>query len=285
LPPIYDLNDALVSYLLTGYQTFVTAAGYVGPNQRIDHDVSLLVPEILSRMTMQERDPKFLIEEGCLEKCRDLEHNGARVLSSRLGYRITARFVRSYFGRMFNHPDKVFTDAMLKPETQDLAVFADGMDNIVSTQRSVAQNYFNDGSIDMACPPLKALLHIMAHGQFEGRDVGHAKVRSLFTREYLLGSDWYAERLRAKQSVDVKLWQRNVSYLTKFITKEHYADESARLGIENRLHEARNELKRVQAPAYLQDLRGTLGANPLSAAESSSTGSEKGTAKRELVSG
>jgi hypothetical protein len=283
LPPILDLNDALVSYLLTGYQAFVTAAGYVGPNQRIDHDVSLLVPEILSRMTMQEREPKFLIEEGSLEKCRDLEHNGTRVLSSRLGYRITARFVRTYFGRMFNHPDKVFTDAMLKPETQDLAVFADGMDNIVSTQRSVAQHYFNDGSIEMACPPLKALLHIMAHGQFEGRDVGHAKIRALFTRESLLASEWYAERLRAKQAVDVKLWQRHVTYLTKFITKEHYADEAARLGIENRLHEARNELKRVQSPAYLNDMRGTLGANPLSAARSNSD-SDKATGKRELVS-
>jgi phosphoenolpyruvate carboxykinase (diphosphate) len=284
LPPILDLNDALVSCLLTGYQAFVTAAGYVGPNQRIDHDVSLLVPEILSRMTMQERDPKFLIEEGSLEKCRDLEHDGTRVLSSRLGYRITARFVRTYFGRMFNHPDKVFTDAMLKPETQDLAVFADGMDNIVSTQRSVARHYFNDGSIEMACPPLNALLHIMAHGQFEGRDVGHAKIRSLFTREYLLGSEWYAERLRAKQSVDVKLWQRHVNYLTKFITKEYYADEAARLGIESRLHEARNELKKVQLPAYLNDLRGTLGANPLSVAARSVSDSDKTTAKRELIS-
>ena len=75
---------------------------------------------------------------------------------------------------------------MLKPETQDLALFADGMDNIVSTQRSVAQHYFNDGSIEMACPPLKALLHIMAHGQFEGRDLGHAKIRALFTRDNLL---------------------------------------------------------------------------------------------------
>ena len=76
LPPIFDLNDALVSYLLTGYQGFITAAGYVGPHARIDHDVSLLVPEILARMTPQERDAKFLIENNYLEKCKDLEHNG-----------------------------------------------------------------------------------------------------------------------------------------------------------------------------------------------------------------
>jgi phosphoenolpyruvate carboxykinase (diphosphate) len=156
LPPILDLNDALVSYLLTGHEGFVTAAGYVGPHVRVDHDVSLLVPEILSRMTVQERDPKFLISKSYLEKCKDFDHNGQRVLASRLGYRITARFVRTYFGRMFNHPDRVLTDAMLKPETQDIGVFADGVANIVETQKSVAQHYFNDGSIELACPPLQA---------------------------------------------------------------------------------------------------------------------------------
>src|SRR6185436_8205322 len=69
LPPILDLNDALVSFLLTGNHAFVTAAGYVGPRSRVDHDVSLLVPEILSRMTVEERDAKFLIENQYLERC------------------------------------------------------------------------------------------------------------------------------------------------------------------------------------------------------------------------
>jgi len=263
LPPILDLNDALVSYLLTGYEAFVTAAGCVGPKARVDHDVSLLVPEILSRMTVAERSAEFLIENNYLEKCRDFDHNGQRVLAGRLGYRITARFVRTFFGRMFNHPDRVFTDAMLKPETQDMDVFADGMDNIVNTQRSVALHYFNDGSVEMASPPLKALLHIMAQGQDEGRDLSHAKTRTLFTREDLLASDWYAERLRAKQAVDTRLWQRHVSYLTKFITKPHYAEEAARLRVEDRLHQARIELKRIVAPSYVDELRGTLGVNPL----------------------
>jgi hypothetical protein len=79
----------------------------------------------------------------------------------------------------------------------------------------------------------------------------------------MLASDWYAERLRAKQAVDAKLWQRHIGYLVKFISKPHYAEEAARLRIEDRLHKARNELKRVNAPAYLDELRGTLGASPL----------------------
>ena len=52
LPPIIDLNAALVSYLLTGDAVFVTATGYVGPHFRVDHDISLLVPEIWSRMSV-----------------------------------------------------------------------------------------------------------------------------------------------------------------------------------------------------------------------------------------
>src|SRR3954468_16413765 len=75
LPPIIDLNAALVSYLLTGDAVFITAAGCVGPHFRVDHDVSLLVPEIWCRMSVAERNPQTLIADGCLEKCEDFEHN------------------------------------------------------------------------------------------------------------------------------------------------------------------------------------------------------------------
>src|SRR5204862_3611534 len=38
LRTIVDLNAALVSAILTGLAGFSTAAGYVGPNHRVDHD-------------------------------------------------------------------------------------------------------------------------------------------------------------------------------------------------------------------------------------------------------
>ena len=90
-------------------------------------------------MSVAERDPQWLIAEGCLEKCEDFDHKGKPVLASRLGYRITKRFVTRFFGRIFNHPGTVFTDAMLRPELQCAEIFAEGMDNIVETQRRVAQ--------------------------------------------------------------------------------------------------------------------------------------------------
>jgi hypothetical protein len=263
LPPIIDLNNALVSYLLCGHDGFVTAAGFVGPQVRVDHDISLLVPEVWCRMSAAERDPTFLMKEHFLEKCEDFDFEGRRVLAGRLGYRITARFVHAFLGRIFNHPHAIFSEEMLRPELQDLRVFVDGVDNIVSTQKRVAQLYFDDGSVHQACPPLKALLHVMLYDHWEGKNLAHPELRALFTREALLGSDWYAARLKAKQQVDQALWSRHVDYLQRFLKKTSHADEAVRLGIHDRLAPARAAAKRVGSPEYLQQLQGTLGVEPI----------------------
>jgi phosphoenolpyruvate carboxykinase (diphosphate) len=262
LPAIYDLNAALVSYLLTGHQAFVTAAGYIGPNTRVDHDISMLIPELWSRMDEVERDPRDMIKNGYLEKCEDFQHDGKTVFASRLGYRITREFVVHYFGRVFNHPHVVFTPEMLRPELQDLAIFVDGMDNIVTTHQRVAEHYFNDGTIEFACPPLKALLHIMAKGNFEGRDLSHPEIRRMFTRENLLASNWYRQRLASKQKVDIALWQRHVDHLQSFLLRAHDPDEEYHMIAEDRLMDARAHLRRVSSPTHIEDLIGALGAEP-----------------------
>jgi hypothetical protein len=265
LPPIIDLNAALVSWILTGQHGFITAAGWVGPKCRVDHDISLLVPEVWCRMSPEERSPKFLIENSFLEKCVDFQHGGRTVLASRLGYRINLRFTRSFLGRVFNHPNAVFTEEMLKPELQDPDVFADGMDNIIATQRRVAKMYFDDGSVAQACPPLRALLHIMKEDVWEGKRLEDPAVRNLFTREQLLASDWYAERLRARQAADVKLWRRHVDYLDRFCRRASHADEATRLDIPGRLDRAVKTLREVESPTYLNSLVGTLGTEPIAA--------------------
>jgi hypothetical protein len=263
LPPIIDLNNALVSFILTGHHAFVTAAGYVGPKVRVDHDVSLIVPEVFCRMSPEEREPEFLIANRFLEKCVDLNHGGKRIPASRLGYRINARFVHAFFGRVFNHPHAVFTEEMLKPELQDMEIFADGMDNIVITQQRVAKMYFDDGSIAQACPPLRALLHIMLNGEWEGKGLADWEFRKLFTRENLLTSGWYASRLAAKQEIDSKLWRRHVEYLNQFLRKPSHEDVAENLAIADRLSRARKVLETVDSPDYLKKLSGTLGAEPI----------------------
>ncbi|HEX5386773.1 MAG TPA: hypothetical protein VFW66_08755 [Gemmatimonadales bacterium] len=258
-----DLNNALVAMLLTGYAGFSSAAGVIGPRYRVDHDISLLVPEIWCRLFPHERDPRQLIEAGHLERLEDYEFEGRKVLASRLGWRITARFVHNFFGRVFDNPTAVFTEEILKPEIQDPAVFADGVDNVVEAQQRVAEQYVADGTIDDLCPPLQVLLTIMAHGHHQGKDANHPEVRALFTRESLLVSDWYRERLAVKQARDVALWERHVGSLTAFLARAGHREEAARLGIAARLTHARAELERVSAPAYLDELVGTIGADPV----------------------
>ena len=257
-----DLNNALVSFILTGHPGYTTAAGYVGPHIRVDHDISVLIPEIWCRLRPNEREPAALIRQGSLERLEDFSYQGRTVLASRLGYRITSHFIHTYFGRVFDNPLAVFDEAMLKPETQDLAAFVDGIDNIVEAQRRVALQFFEDGSVEDACPPLKAILHIMAHGSWEGCNAQDPKVRCLFTREYLLSSAWYRERLEEKQARDVALWRRHILYLRTFLSKASHAEPIKRLNVKQRLTDAENTLAEVSGPAHLERLWGTLGADP-----------------------
>ena len=195
LSPVVDLNNALVSAILTGYAGFTTAAGYIGPQYRVDHDNSMLVPEIWCRMRVHERDPQFLIENGYLEKVERFRvSRAARCWPA--GWAIASRRCSSIasWAASSKCRARCFPKRCCGPRSRIWTLFAAGVDAIVEAQTRVALNYFEDGSVEAACPPLKALLHIMAHGQYEGKGVEDPAVRRLFTREYLLESDWYAER-------------------------------------------------------------------------------------------
>ncbi|MGR9052720.1 MAG: hypothetical protein ACU84J_08740 [Gammaproteobacteria bacterium] len=256
-----DLNNALVSFLLCDYDGFSTAAGYIGSQRRIDHDISLLIPELWSRLPVKERDPKHLIEIGHLEKMEDFEYEGRTVYASRLGYRITELFVHTNFGKVFDYPTAVFDEAMLKPETQDLAAFVDGVDNVYEAQKRVALQYFEDGSINDACPPLKALLHIMAYDHYQGKTIDHPDIRTMFTREHLLHSDWYRERLEIKQQRDTALWQRHRDWILRRLNEEDQIDDDTRSLLSKKLDVTKTMLEQMSSSDYLKQLEGTLGAD------------------------
>jgi len=262
-----DLNNALVSMILTGYGGFSSAAGYIGPNYKVDHDLSLLIPEVWCRMTPEERSPEWLIKNGELEKLEDFEHDTPEgkqtVLASRLGYRITDKFVSHYFGRIFDNPAAAINEEMLKPEVQSLEVFADGIGNLVEAERKSALNYFKDGTIKYACPLLKIVLHVMAYGHYENKSIQDPALRAMFTRDALLKSDWYKERLVTKQKRDTVLCMRNIKALEDFMSRPGYDVEAVRLGIHDKLSQAQKELARVSSDTYLQELVGTIGADPI----------------------
>jgi len=263
LYPTADLNTALLSYILTGYSGFSSAAGYVGPYTQVNHDISLIIPEIWAKLKPEQRQPEYMINKGQLEQLEDFEYEGKKILASRLGYRITNLFVHGFFGKIFDSPEVVFDEQILRPETQNMEDFVDGINNIVETQQRVAQRYFKDGSINQACPPLKALLNIMANGDYEGKDAHHPEVRKLFDREHVLSSDWYKKRLLTKQQRDIQLWQRHVQYLSDFLEQESHADEARRLQIVTQLDSANKKLEQISDSNYLEELMGTLGADPM----------------------
>ena len=81
----------------------------------------------------------------------------------------------------------------------------------------------------------------------------------MFTREALLASDWYAARLRAKQTLDIALWRRHVAAIEAFQAGRGCAPG---LDIDSRLAYARCQLTRASAGEYLSELVGTIGGDP-----------------------
>jgi phosphoenolpyruvate carboxykinase (diphosphate) len=255
LLPIHDLNAALVSMILTGSHAFISAAGHVGRKFRVEHDISLIIPEIWARMHLHERDPEWLLDHGCLEPVRDFKHEGRTVAASRLGYRITENFVQRFFGRVFADSAAVFTDEMLRPERQSLDEYVDGVDHIVEGQQKAAAYYFEDGSIELAIPPLKALLTILAKG--EG-DLKAPEFRRLFDRETVLQSDWYLNRLKTHQLVEQRLLEKHLAALSEFLEKRTRLSSSERSELEAKLALAKAKLAALTPTAPL----GTLGTDP-----------------------
>ena len=256
-----DLNNALVSFILCGHDGFSTAAGYIGSRRRVDHDISMLIPEIWCRIPVKHRDPGFLIHHGYLEKLEDFEYQGNTVLASRLGYRITKGFVHAYFGKVFDSPTIVFDEAMLRPETQDMDAYVDGINNITEAQQRVALAYFEDDSINDACPPLQALLHIMAHGSYDGKTIEDSSIRNMFTRDYLVQSDWYQERLRIKQQRDIALWQMKRDYLEQKMDDTTESETEKWAHLHELIERAEQMIQWMSSQAYLDRLQSTLGAD------------------------
>ncbi|NND96159.1 MAG: hypothetical protein HKN47_02380 [Pirellulaceae bacterium] len=263
LMPSVDLNSTIVSMILTNLGGFSSAAGHIGPRFQVGHDISLLIPELWCRMGPNERDPENMIQGGMLQKIDDFQHDGQLIPASRLGYRITRRFVRTYLARVFDNPSKVFTDEILQPEKQDLDSFADGILYIAEAQQRVAKTYFQDGGYELACPPLQAILNIMAFGDHNGKSIDDPAIRDLFTRESLLQSDWYQRRLTEKKQRDIDHWRSFETRLGDYLSSKSHAESADALSLSSRLQFAQQMRADAESPEYIEKISGTLGADPM----------------------
>ncbi len=203
---------------------------------------------------------RIIGQEKLLERLMVALYNGETILASRLGYRINDRFVRRFFGRIFDNPTKVFDESTLCPESQDEDAFADGIQYITGAHRTVAQAYLEDGSVNEMVPPLRALIHIMANDEFEGMKLTSPEFRRMFERDYVLQSDWYRERLATKQGRDIAHWTRQLEYVSAYETGLEESDPSWRQEVESRHQYVQEQLDNVKSAAYLDALTGTIGA-------------------------
>jgi hypothetical protein len=103
----------------------------------------------------------------------------------------------------------------------------------------------------------------MAHGEFEGKNIHDSEIRKLFNRDYVIKSDWYLERIKAKQKKEISLFEDHIKYLNNFMQKENYTEVIDKLEIKNRLAYATKELEYLESSEYLGDLVGTIGLDLL----------------------
>ncbi len=263
LTPTTDLNNALLSFILTGYGGFTTAAGHIGSGYKMEHDISLLVPELWSRLTPEERDPDFLKSHGYLEEMKDFEYEGRFIPASRLGWRITPLFAATYLGRIFDTPAAVFTEDILRPELQSMPEFVDGIENIAAAMAKAARDYLEDGSIDAAIPPLKAILHVMATGSYLGKSIHDPEVRKLFDREYVIASEWYRERLIRYRDHEIDFVKKSMDYIRRFLAEKAQAGSPTFKKAQSELAKAQERLNTLREPGYFEVIMGTLGLDPL----------------------
>lgn len=263
LCPTSDLNNALLGFILGGYDGFSTAAGYIGHKYRVDHDISLLVPELFSRLSPEERDPAFMIANGYLERVEDFKHEGRTVPAGRLGYRITPLFASHFLGRIFDTPAAVFPEEMLRPEQQSLAYFVDGVFNIAEAQEKVAKEYIESGSVAAAIPPLAAILRVMAEGSWNGKGLSDPELRRLFDRDYVLASDWYKARLSSYAESERDRLAKGAAYIERFLESPSGRSEQEIGRARKDLAQVEERLERARKSTFPASLVGTIGLDPL----------------------
>merc|ERR1712127_667598 len=175
------------------------------------------------------------MKEGMLEKIEDIEVDGEKIPASVLGYRINSKFVKT----------------------------------IVLTNKRVAEMYIADGGADMAVPPLKALLHIMAKGEYEGMTLESPEFRAMWKRDNIIKSDWYKARLQCFQEKEATRLERGLQYTQNFVKgpdacagdwkgKQICED----LQLHDRISSIKSQLDKVKKADYLTFLQGSLGVDP-----------------------
>ena len=67
----------------------------------------------------------------------------------------------------------------------------------------------------------------------------------------------------SNSAADIRAWKRHLATVEDFLARRGHEPLTERLGIAKRRDYAERQLARVSSPAYLDQLRGTIGCAPL----------------------
>ncbi|WP_372935637.1 hypothetical protein, partial [Mariniphaga sediminis] len=98
---------------------------------------------------------------------------------------------------------------------------------------------------------------------YEGKELSSPELRKEFDRDFVLQTDWYKERLRLKQQKDTAFLNKQIRYLKDFMSDPNNQELVEKMEISGRLQSAFNNLQHVESDQYLDELVGTIGADPL----------------------
>ena len=104
---------------------------------------------------------------------------------------------------------------------------------------------------------------MMAYGNYEGKEMSDPELRGYFTRDYIINSDWYKDRLKLKQQKDISFYTKQINYLETFISNPGNTQQVIEMDLNGRLQTVKDLYNEANTEAYLKGLEGTIGADPL----------------------
>lgn len=270
------LNNQIRALVLSNEPVISTAAEMIGPNHYIGHDLSVAIKEVFARVGREELDVDRLLRLGYIAPEPDVEGRdaGGRDVVSKGAtyYYFTERGMLEFFGRVFLTSDKTWSKEEIHPWEQNKDLYVQGKETLARYKKKIALEYFNDGSIDVASEPLRAVLHMMVYDEYRFTPPGAAEpvvwtrespeYRALFTGEAMLKSAEYRAALEESQRRDCLRLTEQARVLEEFVNENRESLPSAELQMyEGRLIRLKEKTGWVKTDAHLNHILGSIGAD------------------------
>lgn len=281
MPHVHYLNNQIRALCLSNEPVITTAAERIGPNYYIGHDLSIAAKEVFARVQRDELQKQRLLDLGYIDLEPDVEHNG-EISKGGSYYYFTKLGMLEFFGRVFLTSDSTWSNDQIKPWEQNSELYVEGKKTLNRFKKEIALKYFNDGSIELASQPLKAILHMMAFDKYEftpppANDDDTSRIvekvvwtrespeyRALFTSEAIFNSAEYLNAIKEARRRDVELYTQQVTTLESFINgNQNNLTHSDLNEYTTRLGRLKQKKEWAESNQHIDYIMGSIGADNL----------------------